>query len=199
MCALHEDIIKEAEAKGEELKTFSTSPSIVTLKYCRDSGLIATDACNLDPRGNRVQEGYYTVDNMPTAFCDTHVEVKYCIDGEGIASEYCPAENLQTISLVRIIDRAFPKEVIVTDAEYAYRELTVGSIVSTKKTQPFFANELPEGVYAGVTTTVNTNQYNHYCTKHYSGQPYGLVIEEPVIPPIVALLPDNKLYIREAA
>lgn len=197
MCALHEDIIENAKQSGEELKTFETSPSVVTLKYCRDSGLIATDACSHDPRGNRIYEGYYTIDNMPTEFCTTHVEVQYCTDGEGIASEYCPAAGLETVSLVRITDRSFPKEVIVADAQYAYRDLTVGSIVTAKKNRPFFANELGEGVYCGVTTTVNTTQYNHYCMKHYSGQPYGLVINDPLVTPVVAILPDNKIYITE--
>lgn len=194
MCALHEDIVADAAKKGEALKEFKLPSSVVKLQYCRDSGLIATETCKLDPRGSRIKEGYYSVENMPTEFCTTHVEVKYCTEGSGIASEYCPEAALQNIALVHVTDRAFPKQITVTDAQYVYRDLTVGNIVSSKSNQPFFANELEKDVYVGITTSTGTSQYNHYCQKHYNGQPYGLVIQDPVVTPVVAIMPDDKLY-----
>lgn len=196
MCALHEDILKRVEAGEEELKTFELPNSVVEIQYCRDSGLIATDLCKIDMRGSRVKTGYYTVDNMPKDFCKTHVEVKYCSAG-GVACEYCPAETVSTVSLIKVTDRAFPKQIVVTDSQYVYRDITVGNVVANKKNLPFFYNELEEGVYVGITSSTGSTQVNRYCPEHYKGQPYGQTFD-PIEPPaIVALLPDLELKIRE--
>lgn len=195
MVRLHKDIVAQSKESGIPLKEFELPSSIISIKYCKDSGLIATPACELDPRGKRIETGYYTSDNMPTTFCDKHVTVKYCNTGSGIASEYCPDEECKEIALLQVTERDFPIQVRVTDAQYVYRPLTNGNVVYSKDDGPFFLNEIEEGHYVGITNT--SKQYNRYCSVHYSGQPFGEAsIPETLVPPTPTAEPpkDVMLY-----
>ena len=53
-------------------KDFFSSSDLVTVKVCADSGLLATSACEMDPRGSRVRSEICAVDNQPTQHCDMH-------------------------------------------------------------------------------------------------------------------------------
>jgi penicillin-binding protein 1A len=57
--------------------SFDECDGIVKLSYCADSGEIPCPACLEDPRGRRVCEGWFSIDNMPSKLCDTHVLVEY--------------------------------------------------------------------------------------------------------------------------
>ncbi len=76
---------------GLEGKTFSeTMPdNVVTATICRDSGLLATDTCEQDQRGDRSYTEYYVKGTAPTKECTTHVKVEICEDSGDLANEYC--------------------------------------------------------------------------------------------------------------
>lgn len=73
-------------------KTFSeTRPSgVVTATVCRDSGLIPTEACKNDPRGDRSYTEYFVKGTVPSKSCETHVSVDICKDTGLLATEFCP-------------------------------------------------------------------------------------------------------------
>ena len=77
-----------------------------SVNICLDSGLVATDACYHDVRGiNRVVTVQCYPEDIPDGTCDKHVEVRYCVDGGGVANEYCEMfgdANVQTKSLVKL-------------------------------------------------------------------------------------------------
>ena len=54
---------------------------------------------------------------------------------------------MRRVSLIRVEGRAFPREVIVADAEYVYRD-PLGCEVREGDV-PFFAAVIPSGVYIG--------------------------------------------------
>ena len=85
------DVMRAAH-KGLEGKTFaSTRPDgVVTATVCRDSGLLVTEACKNDPRGNRAYTEYFVKGTVPTKQCDCHVEVEICTDTGLLANEHCP-------------------------------------------------------------------------------------------------------------
>ena len=56
---------------------------------CLDSGMLATEACKADPRGNRTQRIYAYYEDLPTKECTRHVAVDFCVDGNGVVNEYC--------------------------------------------------------------------------------------------------------------
>lgn len=77
-----------------------------SVNICLDSGLVATDACYHDVRGiNRVVTVQCYPEDIPDGTCDKHIEVRYCVDGGGVANEYCEMfgnANVQTKSLVKL-------------------------------------------------------------------------------------------------
>ncbi len=88
---------------------------VVTASYCRDSGKTPSAACALDARGSRVATGVFLSGDQPVAtdVCTLHTEVQVCTadpvkneeTGESLnryhlAGEFCPEENVQTISVL---------------------------------------------------------------------------------------------------
>ncbi len=67
---------------------------MIKQEICRDSGLLATDACRADTRKDIRNEGridkvmVYKEDAIDQ-YCDKHTLVDYCTSGHGIANEYC--------------------------------------------------------------------------------------------------------------
>ncbi|MGM9588961.1 MAG: transglycosylase domain-containing protein [Faecousia sp.] len=77
-----------------------------SVNICLDSGLVAGDACYHDARGiNRVVSVLCYPEDIPNQTCDKHISVRFCVDGGGVANEYCSMfgdANLQTKSLVKL-------------------------------------------------------------------------------------------------
>lgn len=83
-------VMKQAH-NGLKGKTFaSTRPgNVVTATVCRDSGLLATEECKHDQRGDRTYSEYFIKGTVPTKKCATHVKVKICNESGLLANEYC--------------------------------------------------------------------------------------------------------------
>ena len=170
MTMLHQKYIDAAANGGEPLKTFERAPGIVEVTYCKDSGLLPTDACLNDPRGYaRTEVGYFSRESAPKEYCDTHVWVDRCAVSGRVASEQCTS-TYRTV-LLRIEDRSFPMEIYIPDAQYAYREMPSYIMPSTWYGVPFFANMLKSGEYCG-SSYVNT-PLNAFCYEHCDFRPWG--------------------------
>lgn len=167
MTQLHQKYIDEAAAGGEPLKTFEQPDGIVKVTYCMDSGKLMTDACRADPRGSRADTGYFTAATAPKTYCDCHVLVDYDTVNGGIAHEGTPPENIAKVGLIRVNDRSFPVQVIVTDAQYVYRELPAGVQPAMYWSAPYFANILEPGEYCGISGSSTSRQYNAFAYQNY--------------------------------
>lgn len=156
MLEIHRDIIL-----GGSIERFSEN-NIVSRPYCMDSGEIYSDVCIFDPRGNRMEYGYFSKNHTPQNLCTRHVLVRYDTDGKGIATAECPEENIAMVSLIRVNERSFPTEVYITDAEYVQRDgdYTLGE----DNGYPYFYAALPEGEYVGVSK--RRRHFNAACSKH---------------------------------
>ena len=88
--------------EGLENKDFDKpSTGIVSVTVCKDSGLLATDACAHDIRGeSRVQTVEVAKGTEPTGYCTMHTDISYCTEGKCIAGEHCPAESVTTVSVL---------------------------------------------------------------------------------------------------
>ncbi|MBQ8746603.1 MAG: transglycosylase domain-containing protein [Clostridia bacterium] len=169
MTKLHQKYIDEANAGGTPLKTFTPSAGVIECEYCLDSGELATEACRLDPRGNRIAKGYFTRDNMPDEPCDTHVVVKYDSVVGGVVLDIGKytgnLTDLTDTALIRVESRSFPIQITVTDAQYVYRDLPANVVPGGWWGEPFFQNALPKGVFAGITNTWSL--YNRFCYDYF--------------------------------
>ncbi len=72
-------------------KTFADDKpdNVVTATICRDSGLLATDNCKHDQRGDRTYTEYFVKGTVPTKQCETHVKVEICKETGLLANEFC--------------------------------------------------------------------------------------------------------------
>ena len=95
--------------EGLENKDFSSISGTTTVQICQDSGLLASEACALDPRGSRVMNVTLLQEDAPTERCAMHVEVEVCtgcpvLDANGeaisglyhLAGEFCPRSADET-------------------------------------------------------------------------------------------------------
>lgn len=159
MTILHQKYISAGEARS-----FPSSANIVSCEYCADSGQLATNACKKDPRGNRIEEGYFVKGTEPTEKCECHILVEYDTEYGGVAFEGCPDESTETVGLIQV-ERNFPIEVYVSDAQYVWKNIG-NTVPETSPYLPFFNNLLKENEYCGVS--VGGVQYNRYCKEHFN-------------------------------
>lgn len=83
------------ETKGLEYKSFETPSGIVQRDICVESGKLATELCEKDPRGSRVITEYFVSGTEPTEPCDVHFEEKICTESGLFATEYCPEDTVE--------------------------------------------------------------------------------------------------------
>lgn len=162
MTKLHQKYIDEANEGGEALKTFSTAPGVITCTYCKDSGLLMTEACYADPRGSRAETGYFTEATKPTESCNVHTLVDYCTAGGGVAGPDCPENSVKKVGLLNI-KRELEYQTYIVDAQYTWRDIASNVKPSTSSSLPFFQSSLGDK-FAGITNA--DRQYNCYCSLH---------------------------------
>lgn len=144
------DIHRKTVADGEP-KTFRLSEGVRSAVYCKDSGMLPSDACLLDPRGNRLAVGYFTSEQLHSmGRCTCHTPMLYDDEGEGVILEKEKDGAIRPISLLHIEDRDFPSEVLVKDAEFVCRAL--GDHVPVfSENAPYFAPAIKNGHFVGVS------------------------------------------------
>lgn len=121
--------------------------------YCVDSGKQYTKNCLYDPRGSRIEYGYFMPDDKSyTESCDRHVVVDYNTIKKGVVVKHDEnSEDITKISLIKNEDRSFPKEVYITDAEYVYRDIKRNNKLVYDPNKPYFYSELENGEYVGIS------------------------------------------------
>ena len=149
---------------AREKKEFQISDRLVTQEYCKDSGKIATDACKKDPRGNRIETGYFVKGSEPKEKCDCHVLVRYDTVWGGIASHDCSQDEVEYVGLITV-ERKFPTQVYVTDAQYVWKKIGDSVMPETNPNLPYFNNVLKENEFCGISK--GESQYNRYCRAHF--------------------------------
>ncbi len=85
---LWEKVMSQIHENVEYKNLYDTS-NMQWVTVCLDSGGYATDACNADPRGNRVQSILVNPEDAPNYSCSKHILVDYCGSGNGAANEFC--------------------------------------------------------------------------------------------------------------
>ena len=162
-----DDIMTEIhERKGymNDRREFEYSDSVVKAEYCADSGKLMTEACRRDPRGERSETGYFSVGNAPRGYCDRHIPVAYDTSGGVCLDGMCGEAHTEYIGMISV-ERNFPMQIYVTDAQYVWRNTDGEIMPETSPKLPFFNNILGEGVYCGISNT--EYQFNRLCRAHF--------------------------------
>lgn len=151
----------EVLPSSERHTEFPKSGNVVSCLYCKDSGLVPSKSCILDPRGHRIESGYFIKGTEPKEKCATHKEVNICSSG-GISLGECD-EKTSVKSLIKIL-RSFPCQIKITDSQYVCRDLPPFKEPSLENGKAYFESMLSEGEYCG--TSGVANPYNRSCP-HY--------------------------------
>lgn len=111
-------IMKQVHS-GLKGKYFSESKpdNVVTATICRDSGLLATEDCKHDPRGDRSYTEYFIKGSVPKEECKTHVKVEICKETGLLANEFCP-EKQEKVFITRPNSDTDTAWKSAADAEY---------------------------------------------------------------------------------
>lgn len=113
--------------EGLENKDFNSCSGMTQVAVCQDSGLLATEACTHDLRGNRTTTVMVAADTAPTKTCNVHKMVRYCTEGEHLATEYCPSSCVKEVAVLdwdREILQRNDKDIEATDHKYLLSVLT---------------------------------------------------------------------------
>lgn len=161
MTSLHKNyLIPTVEARH-----FVMDKDVVRATYCKDSGCLMSPACYLDPRGARVETGYFVKGTEPKSYCSLHTAVDYDVEYGGIACPFCDHESIEKVGLIRV-NRSFPVQIYVRDAQYVYRTLPPDMMPTLEENKPYFYPMLKRGEYCGLSGSAT--QYNRYCKEHFS-------------------------------
>jgi len=166
MTQLHEQIIADSKNGVKELEKFEDCEDVVAVEVCADSGLLPSAACRLDPRGDRIEVAYFIKGTEPTKVCNVHVLVDYdtqyggVVDGSAVESN-----NTKKVALIKV-ERSFPMQFYITDAQYVYRYIPSDILPSQNSKEAFFANILIDNEYCGLSES--EKQYNRYCSERFN-------------------------------
>ena len=147
-------------------RKFDEGARLVEVNYCMDSGLLPSDACLCDPRGSRIKKGYFIEGTEPITRCRTHVLVEYDAICGGVATVFTPEGHIEKVGML-LVEREFPVQILVSDAQYVYKELGKDILPSFKANEPFFAPMCEEKKkYFGISS--GKTQFNRLSTAHFS-------------------------------
>ncbi len=160
MTELHKSYFIPREGR----KSFDLDANVVKTTYCKDSGKLMSNACYLDPRLNRAEEGYFVKGTEPKTYCDCHKIVEYDSDGGGVACKDCEYEGIVNVGLINV-KRSFPMQIYVTDAQYVCRPLPAETPMATDGSA-YFSSVLEKNEYCGISNS--PNQFNRACDIHFN-------------------------------
>ena len=162
--------VMEKIHQNKKSREFYSTQGLVRATVCADSGLLLSDACSLDPRGDRSYTAWFKKGTVPTKKCDVHVTAEIDVNTNMIASPLCPKENRKTVGLLNI-KREFPYNLGITDAQYTFLPLPENFSFNYNSTDPVYQSLLSPGRYAGYSPGID-NPMNHLCKEHLLGSDY---------------------------
>ncbi len=98
-------------------KDFVKPSGVVTCEVCADSGMLATDLCRSDRRGDRTVTEFFTPTTVPTEECNMHVLATVCPETLLLANPTCI--DAGTIEIV-CIDRNYEEKPSALPLDFDY-------------------------------------------------------------------------------
>ena len=160
-------VISEIYEKGirspREDRKFEKNAGLVETVFCMDSGHLPTDACINDARGSRLKKGYFVKGTEPHSECSTHILVDYDAICGGVATDSTPQGHIRQVGMIKV-ERSFPEQITISDAQYVYKELPDGTLPSFSDKQAFFSVMESEKNYFGISSS--EKQFNRLSVGH---------------------------------
>ena len=150
-------LVMEQVHKDLSAKKFAEPDGLTTVTVCKDSGLLATSYCEMDPRGSRAFTDRVFREDAPTEFCTCHTQesvVTLCkadpiLNEDGsetglwhLAGEFCPEDQFHQICLVQF-DRTPVGDAVAADNAYLYSNAESLGVCTVHTAPPEPEPELP--------------------------------------------------------
>ena len=111
--------VMEQIHEGLENKDFGkVEGGTETVKVCADSGLLCSDACHADLRGDRAITMTVAKGTAPTETCTMHVFRDYCSEGACLATATCPADSVTQVGVLDYVREDYGPEITAEDDAY---------------------------------------------------------------------------------
>ena len=146
---------------GSYQTRFEVPDTVIQASYCRDSGKLMGEACAADPRGDRAEIGYFLKGTEPQELCDRHILCYYDVEHGGVFHGNCPVESVKKVGLIQV-NRKFPIQILVTDAEYVYHGDPLELPVNENSNLPYFSSSVD--YFCGISP--GNTQFNRSCNTH---------------------------------
>ncbi len=131
--------------EGLKYKDFEKPSGVISYQVCADSGLLPTDLCRNDPRGDRTITALFSKETIPKESCNIHALATVCKESNLLANPICIKES-GTTEIV-CLDRNYEEKPSVLPNDFQYE-------------MPFDYCNLPEH-YAEV------DEYGNFITENY--------------------------------
>ena len=110
--------------EGLENKNFQKpSSGLETITVCADSGLLCSDACHADLRGDRAITMTVAKDTGPTETCTMHVFRDYCTEGKCLATATCPMETVTQVGVLDHVRENYGPSITAEDDAYTVQKM----------------------------------------------------------------------------
>ena len=157
--------------KGKAATYMHDLSGMISVSVCLDTGLLASEACTKDVRTDsgtsRTDTAYVYREDIPKGTCNKHVLVDYCLDGNGVANEYC--KHFAEAKEIKVEQRALLK-LTQTEIDSIAMALYSGleGVFGNDRYIYLIGDNGKDGTFKGMNGNQNKNVNAPYivCTKH---------------------------------
>ncbi len=160
--AMWNKVMKPVHEGRENVPLYDTE-DMVEVTICRDSGMVAGDACAADPRGGRTESVWLYPEDVPVETCSQHIMMDFCVECDCAANEYCAklGANVEKRGLLKLtMDE-------VTELQMA-EEFSLYKVHLKDNYVYLVEDDGSDGSFKGFHNNVNVGVVSPYlvCTKH---------------------------------
>ena len=144
--SLWKQVMQQVHADLENKSFAKPSTGLTTVTICADSGLLCTDACHADSRGDRAVQVTVATGTEPKEECTLHKLVNICTEGNCLAGEFCPETSVVQKGYLDYVREDYGESIkadddayLITSLEKALEE-TGGCPVHTTAVEPVDPN-----------------------------------------------------------
>ncbi len=105
-------------ASLDTIRGFEMPEGIVQAEYCLDSGMMPTDACRIELRGDRTEVGYFKADMIPDKKCHMHVEGHYSFLEDAYGYGFANREDCIDFYVLSVPDRKQFEDATIQDETF---------------------------------------------------------------------------------
>lgn len=92
--SLWKQVMEKVHADLENKPFNKPSTGLTTITFCKDSGMLCSDACHADARGDRAVQVTVATGTEPKETCTLHKMIDVCSEGNCLPGEFCPESSI---------------------------------------------------------------------------------------------------------